>query len=256
MISSIKSARTLGLAGMMVAVALMVVASVGVASSSAAEWGECFSQAGGAYKDGLCNEKTGGSFEWEAFAAPVEVKSKGRLELTDEKGGPFSEAVTVRCPKNSEAEGLNKGTVGPGSTDEITEVTDAAGKTTIECERVAGTCPAPVTATAVHLPWHTKLIVVNGEIRDELVSGTAKEGEPAGSEPGWTVKCSSVTDTCERQGTEAHQNTAVSNVTGGVDTTFDAKSTNVHCSRGGTGKGKVRGTVHVLNPTGVVLSVK
>jgi hypothetical protein len=228
-------------------VAVFALSAVAALSASAEpggtpEWGTC-DKATSAWKfeDSLCNKAGTGVFFWHKIASPTAVKSKGRLELTDEKGGPLGGGVTVRCPKNSEAEGLNEGTVGPGSTDEITKITDAAGKTPIACETVAGICPAPVTAKPIHLPWVTKLLA-NG--RDEIVSGT-------GGEPGWEVSCNGTIDICQGK-----TNTAVTNVTGGVDLTFDANSPNVNCSRGGAGKGKVRGTVHVLNPTGVVLSVK
>jgi len=244
MISSIKSVRTLGLAGLMVAVALMVVASVGVASSSAAEWGECFSQAGGAYKDGLCTEKTGGSFEWEAFTSAVAIKSEGTLELTDAKGGGGGGSVTVTCT------GKDEGTVGPGAQDKVTAVFENAAKKEpeewVKCTHTAGEeCGSP-RAHAVHIPWNTKL--EGSPVRDKIESG----GTGA---PGWIVECTvffvKVTDECTGTTT-----TSVTNVAGGVDTTFDASSANANCTRGGAGAGKVRGTNHVLNPAGVQLSVK
>jgi hypothetical protein len=238
--------RTLGLAGLMALVAMLAVSAVAASSAFAnPEWGECTKvKAAPEFKDSLCNEAGRGEFTWKAFATTKAVSSKGRLELTDEKGGVFGEEIKVRCPKNSEAEGIDEGWVGPGSADEVTKITDAAGKVLINCEPVTGICPTPVTAEAIHLPWQTKLEVIGGEIRDVIVSGT-------GGAPGWKVSCNGTIDTCE-----GSTNTAVSNVSTGVDLTFDLKSPKVTCSRGGAGMGKVSGTDHVLNPTGVQLSVK
>lgn len=251
--SAVLKPKLLGLAGLMALVAMLAVSAVGALSASAEpggtpEWGTCNKTTSAwKFEDSLCNNTGTGEFFWHKITSPTAVKSKGRLELTDEKGGPLGEAVTVRCPKNSEAEGLDAGTVGPGSTDEITSITDSAGKEWIECEKVAGTCNTP-RARALNLPWTTKLLA-NG--RDEVVSGTG--GEP----PGWEVECTvgfvKVFDKCTGKTT-----TAVTNVTTGVDTVFDASSANGGCTRGGAGTGKVRGTVHILNPTSpaVVLSVK
>lgn len=237
MSSSIKSARTLGLAGLMAVVAMLVIASVGAASASAApEWGKCFKETGGLYKDGQCTEKTGGEFEWEAFTSAVTVKSEGTLTLEDSEapGG----ASVIECS------GTDEGTVGPGSTDELTKVTASS------CKRISGSCEAgkAITAKADHLPWKTTLVAGP---RDELGPGT-------GGEPGWTVECTvagifKVQDKCD-----GATSTGIANVSSGVDATFDATSRAkpAFCSLSNKNSGKVYGTDHILNPTGIQLSVK
>lgn len=233
--------RTLGLAGLVALVAMLAISAVGALSASAEpggtpEWGTCNKTASAwEFEDSLCNNEGTGEFFWHKITSPTAVNTEGTLELEDEGTG-----TKVRCT------GEDKGTVGPGSTDEITEITK------IVCVFVTtGLCnstPAP-TAVAVNLPWHTKLEVIGGVVRDVIVSGT-------GGNPGWAVTCTTflgkTTDTC----TKAGATTAIANVATGVDATFDGSTVNADCSVGGAGKGKVRGTDHILDPTGVVLSVK
>lgn len=209
-------ARTVGLAF----VAVFAVSVVASASASAHEW------------------KIGGN----PITTATSVKSKSTLELEDTK-----EKVRVKCS------GFDKGTVGPGAGDVVEKVTaDEAGtNNTITCSFVArGLCeasPAP-TAVAVHLPWKTTIETVGTETRDVITADGA-------GEPGWAVTCKApllgnITDTC----TAATGNTAMTNVTGGVNLTFDKNSPKANCSRGGTGTGLVEGPDLVESPGGGVLT--
>ena len=90
------------------------------------------------------------------LTSALSVTSKGKLKLTDTKGGLKKGSVTIECT------GTDKGTVGPGAADELTEV-----KAT-ECKHVAGEeCPSP-SAEAVHLPWKTELYEEGSAIRDKV----------------------------------------------------------------------------------------
>jgi hypothetical protein len=231
--------KTLGVAGVMAAVAMMIVAAFGAGSASAAEWGECTKvTATPEFKDSLCNEEGRGEFTWKAFTTTKAVTSTdvGGLRMTDKKGGAFGEEVTIEC------NGTDEGTVGPGSKDQLTKATATA------CKTLKGICESPV-AHALHLPWNTTLETVGGEVRDKI------ENSGAGA-PGWDVTCVvggfiKVEDECTGETT-----TAVANVSGGVALTFDAKSAKANCTRGGAGEGSVLGKDLVENPTGVQLSVK
>lgn len=164
------------------------------------------------------------------LTSALSVTSKGKLKLTDTKGGLKKGSVTIECT------GTDKGTVGPGAADELTEV-----KAT-ECKHVAGEeCPSP-SAEAVHLPWKTELYEEGSAIRDKVANSGA-------GLPGWKVKCSILSDTCE-----AETSTAIKLVEVGiVDATFEEKSAKANCSRGGTGTGVVEGT-DVLEAAGLEVS--
>ena len=172
-----------------------------------------------------------------AITSPVSIKSKsvGSLLLSDLKAP--SGGTAVKCT------GTDEGTVGPGALDLVTEVT-ATGCTFEK----AGSCTTSdrVTAKAVDLPWMTQLELVSGELRD-MVTGT-------GGEPGWAVECTvggifEITDTCT-----GLTSTAISNVSGGVDAIFDAKTPLAKCSVGGANSGMVSGTDLNENPAGGTLT--
>jgi|ERR1700722_2916997 len=177
-----------------------------------------------------------GASEWlnngAAITAAIKVASKGKLKLSDSKGGLFGEKVEIEC------EGTDEGTVGPGTADTVTKITAT------KCVRITGICPETITATALHLPWKTTLLLVEEKWRDDI------ENSGAGA-PGWNVVCSgTVEDECT-----AETSTELKNVTGGVEAIFDAKSAKANCTRGGTGAGTVLGNDLNANPTGDVITV-
>ncbi len=179
--------------------------------------------------------------EWllngKPITTPFSIKSKsvGSLLLSDLGAPGGGTAITCK--------GTDKGTVGPGAKDEVTEVT-ATGCTFEK----AGSCESSksVTAKGVHLPWKTELELVSGELRD-MVTGTS-------GEPGWAVECTvggifKITDECT-----GLTSTGISNVSGGVDAVFDAKTPFAKCSVGGANAGMVSGTDLNENPVGGTLT--
>jgi hypothetical protein len=171
-------------------------------------------------------------------AVSVKSKSVGKLKLSDTGAG-----TEIEC------EGTDKGKVGPGGKDEVIEIT-ATGCSFVSAKN--GSCEAskPVTAKAVNLPWVTELYEPEvGKIRDHI------RAHSGGGAPGWVVECTvagffKVQDECTGE-----SNTAMSNVTGGVDAIFDATTPKANCSIGGTGTGKVEGTDLNENPVAGTITV-
>jgi hypothetical protein len=217
--------KRISITGLML-VAALALSAVAVASASAHEW------------------LIGG----KAVAKATKITSEGTLELEDSKviGG----AVRVICT------GKDEGTVGPGATDEITNITNAAGTSkTIICkfaknakgEEIRGACEAEAKfapkAVAVNLPWVTTIETVEARTRDVI------RAHAGGGEPGWSVTCKAgllgeQVDTC----TAPAGNTALAEVAGGVDATFDANSPKAKCTKGGAGAGSVTGTDLLKSP--------
>jgi hypothetical protein len=182
------------------------------------------------------------------LSAPIKVHSEGLVLLEDEKatGG----ASSVHC------RGFDAGTVGPHGLDLTESITaELLGtKKSITCNLVkAGACkssPAP-TAEAIHLPWHTQLILRGGILRD-LILGHG------GGAPGWAVTCSTiignVTDTCEEEAGLPASTIMTNKVGSGVLGEFEGKSgSKAKCSQGGKGAGTVEGTVLTENPSSTLL---
>jgi hypothetical protein len=159
-----------------------------------------------------------------SLGAPVKVHSLGLLLLEDSTapGG----AVKIHC------HGFDAGTVGPGALDLVTSITRELLGTNdkIPCTfDKAGLCKSNVTplALAVNLPWHTEITLINGKVRDMIMSD-------GNGNPGWLVLCTNII------GGESHDictrsliSTALANVAGGVQATFDAESGNADCSLNG-----------------------
>lgn len=162
--------------------------------------------------------RQGGSSLGEAVA----TKSKGTVKLTDEEatGGP----LTLEC------ETAGEGTVGPKTADEESKWTAS------NCVVVSGACEKgkSVELVAVHLPWRSELVLSEEATRDVILSS----GKGV---PGFQVKCYAggifkTADEC----TATALRTGMTNVTGGVDATFDGEK--LKCKLGGTGAGKLEGT--------------
>ncbi len=170
----------------------------------------------------------------KSVSTATAVKSSGTLVLTDLGAG-----TSIECTVKDE------GKVGPGPSDEVTATSTSCGFVSGK----AGSCEAgkPVTAKALRLPWKTELMPINESIHDE-VSGT-------GGNPGWDVECTvlgvfKTQDECTSPNAEPQ----MSNVTGGVDTTFEA-SEKYSCSVGGENAGMVVGKDLIESPSGGTLTV-
>jgi hypothetical protein len=166
--------------------------------------------------------------EWLIDGNPVAAKtavlSEGELLLCDDKGGVFGEKVCIHCS------GKDKGTVGPGKSDEVTEVTDLAGNKDItSCTNDEG-CGTAKLVEAENLPWPT-----------ELTSLTTDLVGAAGKQPGYSVECEAfgakITDLCE-----GHATVKVSNVAGGVNVVFEPNVEPATCTRGGAEQGLIEGS--------------
>lgn len=174
--------------------------------------------------------------EWRLNGSPitsaVEFKGSGTLELTDESGGVFGEQITIRCSL------ATTGTVGPGPADTTEGVTFSS------CSTVSGTCGLP-SAKPAHVPWKTELKETGGSVRDSITS------DGAGS-PGFVIECFffgfGESDTCTSQRGQPQVARSISP----VPIIFDAGSGTFDCTRGGAGKGHVRGTVSVSSPKGTL----
>lgn len=180
--------------------------------------------------------------EWLINGAPITVAKKvhslALILLEDSK--VFGGAVQVHC------HAFDAGTVGPGGLDVVESVTlELLGtKDKLHCQFVKkGLCGAtPPTALAIHLPWHTLIVLIGTEVRDLILA----DGNGA---PGWSVTCSVGTDTCEEEA-GAMGTTSLTNVSEGVLATFDSKTPRAKCSMGGAGAGVVTGTDLTESPSG------
>ena len=163
------------------------------------------------------------------LSASVATKSKGTVKLTDEGYGEW------------ECEGTGEGSVGLGAVDEETKWS------TSKCAVIPGSCEAGKAAElkAVNLPWHSELLIPGGASYDMITTG----GKGA---LGYKMECTvggvlKVVDEC----TGTTLKTYMTDVTGGVDATFDGEK--LKCSTGGAGKGTLEGTLLVEATKGGVL---
>jgi hypothetical protein len=185
--------------------------------------------------------------EWLISGSPIttakKIHSLGLLLLEDSKatGG----AVQIHC------HGFDAGTVGPGALDLIESITTELlkGSDKIPCSfDKAGACKSNVTPTALalHLPWHTKIILHGTEVRDLILSA-------GNGEPGWNVTCTNILGgTTEDECLAPEGSTALKNILTaamGVEATFDAGTQKAKCSVGGAGAGIVSGTVFLESPS-------
>ncbi len=206
-------------------------------------WGDCVKVGAteGHYSSGLCNE-SGTGWETKELEGTSTVTASGELELEDAKatGG----ATGIKC-KGTSTGWIANPTSGNGqngiTTITATSCTFLSGKVG-SCEESKG-----VTAKARNLPWGTRLIERETEVRDELNSGPKKE--EGNGEPGWSVECTvagilKITDTCEHQGNTL--STTPNRTTGELEEKFDKRTeeeTMATCNVGGTNAGLARGTI-------------
>jgi hypothetical protein len=175
----------------------------------------------------------------------VTVVTKGKLKLSDQ-GTNESEKTKgpgIECASSGEER------VGPGSLGEITHLTLSSctilanGKKSLECSETAPNGEM----TAMNLPWYT-VLHTSGEATRQTIYEAGK------GTPNFKIKCKlnnglTFTDECSGSTT-----TAMKNVTGGVDETFDAKSEKLNCSFGGAGEGLVEGTELLESPSAGTLT--
>jgi hypothetical protein len=176
------------------------------------------------------------------------VETEGLVLLEDSKatGG----AVSVHC------HGFGLGTIGPHALDLTLSITaePLGTKKSVPCtfDKV-GLCKSGTTPTveAVHLPWHTKLLELEGKPHDEIL------GNGAGK-PGWKFTCTNVLggtteDECIEE--EGIPNSLLVENDGqlGVLARFGSEFRLGKCSLGGAEAGIVAGTVLTKSPSARLL---
>ncbi len=159
------------------------------------------------------------------------VKAEGALRFNGKMGGIYECSVVV------------KGTVGPGALGEITSLTSKTSEKVIPCSTIRSEyCVADETLEVepLFLPWKTELVTIGTELRNQI------EGEAFA----WKMYCKldngKRTYSTECRG-EGPSNTAVKNVTGGVDDIFDNKTPLLSCIGYGVDGASVTGTL-LLKP--------
>jgi hypothetical protein len=171
-----------------------------------------------------------------SLSEAVATKSKGTFKVTAEGEAGAKYKIEVECEDSGE------GSVDPGVGDEETKWT------TSKCAPVSGgKCEAGrAEVIAMDLPWHSELVFSEGTSRDVMTSGGK-------GTPGYTIKCiiggifkvaSECTGTIE---------TAMTNVTGGVDATFDGE--NLGCTNEKSSMATIEGTQLIEASKGSKLEV-
>jgi len=177
----------------------------------------------------------------QAAGLLVLSESIGSVELSDlsATGG----ATAILCTGN------NHGTVGPGDHGTIKLITATGCSFEPGKNGACETGEAP-NAKAVHLPWATLLLTVNGMTRNMI------ENSGAG-EPGWVVECRfggffHVQDECtSKTGDPLIQNLA----NGDVHATFESSET-AACNKGTSTSGMVVGLTLIFSDvSGLKISV-
>ncbi|MGA9875710.1 MAG: hypothetical protein WBQ21_07870 [Solirubrobacteraceae bacterium] len=165
---------------------------------------------------------------WMLGGTPVTESTsttwKGTFTLVDSKV-PLLGSQKIACEDEA------TGSVSPTGAGGITKWTSSNCSGTIGsyvCEK-----SRPITAEAMHLPWHTELVLVEGAVRDVLVG--------AGKEPaGFKMKCYVDGGAMGEDSCSGTLSPTTNNVSGGVTAVFNA-SEKLNCAQGGSGSGTLEG---------------
>ncbi len=234
----------------------LVAGLMAVAASPAmatARWVTCV-KGSGIYTSNTCATVGAGGWETKELAGTSTVTSSGELELEDSKATGGATAIKCKGTGTGWVANLSTGNGEDGvTTIKATSCAFVSGKVG-SCEESKG-----VTAVARNLPWGTRLVETNNEVRDEIISG-GKTQEGSG-EPGWAVECTvagvlKISDRCEHSGNTV--STTANRSTGEVEEKFDTtteKETMATCSVGGAGAGLVHGTLTNKLSSGAALWV-
>jgi hypothetical protein len=168
------------------------------------------------------------------LAKPEPAVTSGPLTLV--KTGGLRGNLKVECSFRF------VGTIGPSKVDATSKVEGAKNESPVNCLTVEGkTGCATLTlalVTGLNLPWHTELQEVMTVWRDLTTEGGS-------GEPGYEVKCGTITLSCTGKTSNHVVNLAV-----GVEGVFDAKSEELFCSDGG--KVLLEGSVITRSEAGTV----
>ncbi|HTC59156.1 MAG TPA: hypothetical protein VK691_03455 [Solirubrobacteraceae bacterium] len=194
---------------------------------------------------GLVQANSGAALEvvrsenWErerkALTGSVATKTTGSVKLTDE-------SLSVECKDTGE------GSAGTGGSDELSKLTLSA------CTFVSsGSCEAGVAPliTAGHLSWHSELLWSPGAAqRSHDVSVSGGKGAPVLSIECRVSGVMKVVDEC----TATSVRMSATNVTGGVEGSFDGEK--LTCSATKAATGKLEGTQLIAATSGSALEVE
>jgi hypothetical protein len=242
------------IAGLCLAVVFVVSAAL-TSTASAAHWLVCLEVTTGStatrWETDQCSEAdSGGDWEWSELdgTEPAKVINQ-KLALTDTKV-PVVGSTTVTCAAGS---GEGKGSIGPKAFDRINAFEIKEPKK--NCEGAGGCKLAGIEVVkAVHTPWQTELIEIEGKVLD-IITGTGN------GEPGWEIRCENIlngktTDVCLTENPEKAERTELLNVATGAELlvlgTFE-KANKSNCTQGGAGSGEVGGSLALLLTSGAAL---
>jgi hypothetical protein len=226
-------------AGLAIVACLITIATS--PAMATARWVKCEKVlTGGHWSSGTC-ATAGTGWETKEVEGTSEVTSSGELELEDSKATGGATGIKCKGTGTGWIANLTSGGTGGVTTIKATSCSFLAGKVG-SCEESKG-----VTAKPRNLPWGTKLVEKENEVRDELNSGPKKE--EGNGEPGWSVECTvdgilKIVDTCERQ--DNTTNAIANRSTGELENKFDKtteEETMATCSVGGSNAGLARGTI-------------
>jgi hypothetical protein len=162
-------------------------------------------------------------------AAAVKTDSTGKILLEDMSFGAAVECATA-----------DKGTVGPGPKDTVTEVVFSS------CTVEKG-CTTVDAVTAVDLPWTSTVTLSGTAFLDVLTA------DGAGA-PGYLVECTILGILADDVCTKAEATVNLENLTSEVNALFNTEE-EAKCSLGGEKAGLVSGTETILVEGGQALAV-
>ncbi len=182
----------------------------------------------------------------EQLEKAVTVVTKGKLKVSDPGttgGEQMVRGQAMECATTGEE------LVGSDNLGEITHLTFSgctslhSGKKGLECSETA----ANAKMSATHLPWLTQLVTSGGATRQMVYEGS-------GGVPGWEMECKLTDGLKAIDECSGKTSAGVSNVSGGVDETFEAKSEKLKCTLTSSTEGTIEGTQLLENPASGTLT--
>jgi hypothetical protein len=237
--------KYLKLAGLCLVAMLMMGMVLAGTASAVGTYKTC--QSGGTgtkYSEENCETASGsGTFSVAELTSTEKGVLNGTVGLADTKV-PIAGTVEVSCTAKE-----SRGVVGPGKHGKVTTIKG------VECTNVKG-CENTPTAEARNLPWRTELAEVENESKGKE-AGTTLEAESG--EAGWAVKCKVLgvekADECTTNSglvgfvSLLYTKGFFNNPAGNKRWLLALRFLETHlakCSVGGTGAGRVRGTILLL----------
>ncbi|HEY3828915.1 MAG TPA: hypothetical protein VGL57_06940 [Solirubrobacteraceae bacterium] len=175
--------------------------------------------------------------EWKVSGNPVisptKAESEGTLQFEN-----TTEQYSFQCKFRRKVE------LEPGGLGEITSITSTSGAKVLKCEtKTSSACEKEAEIEALHLPWRTELVTINGELRNKIVKG--------GGQPEWKITCFlfriKTPNWCY-----ATTNAGIKNSGSLVEEIYDAKSPHTLCTNDGGEPFVTKGTELLVSTSGGV----